>query len=115
MGGEGSDMFEYFKILILQGLVASRKHMDKIIPLVEIMQTGKPRLSPLLVEKNVKMCLQENVSSWKQMDKIIPLVEIMQIGKSRLSPLSTEHLFEHCCEKMSPQEIIHLNKICPIR
>ncbi|XP_052234570.1 phosphatidylinositol 4-kinase beta-like isoform X2 [Dreissena polymorpha] len=40
MGGEGSDMFEYFKILILQGLVASRKHMDKIIPLVEIMQTG---------------------------------------------------------------------------
>lgn len=41
MGGEGSDMFEYFKILILQGLIASRKHMDKIIPLIEIMQTGK--------------------------------------------------------------------------
>ncbi|KAL3889101.1 hypothetical protein ACJMK2_001456 [Sinanodonta woodiana] len=40
MGGEGSDMFEYFKILILQGLVAARKHMDKIVPLVEIMQTG---------------------------------------------------------------------------
>ncbi|XP_053382735.1 phosphatidylinositol 4-kinase beta-like isoform X2 [Mercenaria mercenaria] len=40
MGGEGSDMFEYFKILILQGLIVSRKHMDKIIPLVEIMQTG---------------------------------------------------------------------------
>ncbi|XP_069106842.1 phosphatidylinositol 4-kinase beta-like [Argopecten irradians] len=40
MGGLGSDMFEYFKILILQGLVASRKHMDKIILLVEIMQTG---------------------------------------------------------------------------
>lgn len=40
MGGEGSDMFEYFKILILQGLVASRKHMDKLLPTVEIMQTG---------------------------------------------------------------------------
>ncbi|XP_014779200.1 phosphatidylinositol 4-kinase beta isoform X2 [Octopus bimaculoides] len=40
MGGLGNDMFEYFKILILQGFVASRKHMDKIIPLVEIMQTG---------------------------------------------------------------------------
>ncbi|KAK3088656.1 hypothetical protein FSP39_022005 [Pinctada imbricata] len=40
MGGLGSDMFEYFKILILQGLVATRKHMDKIVPLVEIMQTG---------------------------------------------------------------------------
>ena len=40
MGGIGSDMFEYFKILMLQGLVAARKHMDKIVPLVEIMQTG---------------------------------------------------------------------------
>ncbi|XP_055872445.1 phosphatidylinositol 4-kinase beta-like isoform X2 [Biomphalaria glabrata] len=40
MGGLGSDMFEYFKILLLQGFVASRKHMDKILPLVEIMQTG---------------------------------------------------------------------------
>ena len=40
MGGIGTDMFEYFKILMLQGLVAARKHMDKIVPLVEIMQTG---------------------------------------------------------------------------
>lgn len=40
MGGLGNDMFEYFKILMLQGFVASRKHMDKIIPLVEIMQSG---------------------------------------------------------------------------
>ena len=43
MGGQGSDMFEYFKILMLQGFVASRKHMDKILPLVEIMQTGRQR------------------------------------------------------------------------
>ena len=41
MGGLGSDMFEYFKILMLQGLVAARKHMDKIVPLVDIMQTGE--------------------------------------------------------------------------
>ena len=41
MGGEGSDMFEYFKILILQGLIASRKHMEKIVSLVEILQTGR--------------------------------------------------------------------------
>ena len=40
MGGVGSDMFEYFKILMLQGFCASRKHMDKILPLIEIMQTG---------------------------------------------------------------------------
>lgn len=41
MDGFGSDMFEYFKILILQGLLAARKHMDKIIALVEIMGLGK--------------------------------------------------------------------------
>ncbi|KAG8248820.1 Phosphatidylinositol 4-kinase beta [Homalodisca vitripennis] len=40
MGGIGSDMFEYFKILILQGMVAARKHMDKILTLVEIMRLG---------------------------------------------------------------------------
>lgn len=41
MGGDGSDMFEYFKILILQGLIAARKHQDMIIPVVEIMRSGK--------------------------------------------------------------------------
>jgi hypothetical protein len=40
MGGDQSDMFEYFKILILQGLIAARKHQDMIIPLVEIMRSG---------------------------------------------------------------------------
>ncbi|XP_077989707.1 phosphatidylinositol 4-kinase beta-like [Glandiceps talaboti] len=41
MGGLGSDMFEYFKILMLQGFIAARKHMDKVITLVEIMQTAQ--------------------------------------------------------------------------
>lgn len=45
MGGLGSDMFEYFKILILQGLVAARKHHDKILSLVEIMRSGQFYLS----------------------------------------------------------------------
>lgn len=40
MGGLGSDMFKYFKILILQGLIAARKHMEKILSLVEIMRSG---------------------------------------------------------------------------
>ncbi|XP_076252267.1 phosphatidylinositol 4-kinase beta fwd [Rhynchophorus ferrugineus] len=40
MGGEKSDMFEYFKILILQGLIAARKHHGMIIDLVEIMRSG---------------------------------------------------------------------------
>uniref|UniRef100_A0A8D8RP27 Phosphatidylinositol 4-kinase beta n=3 Tax=Cacopsylla melanoneura TaxID=428564 RepID=A0A8D8RP27_9HEMI len=38
----GTDMFCYFKILMLQGLIAARKHMDKILSLVEIMRAGSP-------------------------------------------------------------------------
>ena len=41
MGGQGSDMFEYFKLLILQGLIAARKHSEKIVSLVDIMRAGK--------------------------------------------------------------------------
>ena len=40
MGGLGSDMFEYFKILILQGLIAARKHNERIVTLVEILQAN---------------------------------------------------------------------------
>lgn len=40
MGGAGGDMFEYFKILILQGLVAARKHQDKFTSLMDIMRAG---------------------------------------------------------------------------
>jgi len=40
MGGLGSDMFEYFKILILQGLIAARKHNERILTLVEILQAN---------------------------------------------------------------------------
>lgn len=50
MGGLGSDMFEYFKILILQGLVAARKHHDKILSLVEIMRSGQLINIPVIVE-----------------------------------------------------------------
>jgi len=40
MGGLNSDMFLYYKILMLQGIMAARKHMDKLVPIVEIMQLG---------------------------------------------------------------------------
>lgn len=40
MGGETSDMFAYFKILLLQGMLAARKHHEKIISLVEVMSSG---------------------------------------------------------------------------
>lgn len=41
MGGKESPMFFEFKTLLLQGLIAARKHMDKMVNLVEIMLSGK--------------------------------------------------------------------------
>ena len=53
MGGLESDMYKYFKILMLQGFVASRKHMDLFLHLVEIMQTGKKKgVEPIGTEIN---------------------------------------------------------------
>jgi hypothetical protein len=40
MGGVQSDMFAYFKILMLKGFLSARKHMDKLFPIIEIMQLG---------------------------------------------------------------------------
>ncbi|XP_070691402.1 phosphatidylinositol 4-kinase beta isoform X2 [Pempheris klunzingeri] len=40
MGGPDGDMFNYYKMLMLQGLIAARKHMDRVLQIVEIMQQG---------------------------------------------------------------------------
>ncbi|XP_077012154.1 phosphatidylinositol 4-kinase beta isoform X6 [Tamandua tetradactyla] len=45
MGGLDGDMFNYYKMLMLQGLIAARKHMDKVVQIVEIMQQGCRRCS----------------------------------------------------------------------
>lgn len=48
MGGSQSKQFQEFKTLILQGLIAARKHMEKIVNLVEIMLSGKNFLIPIM-------------------------------------------------------------------
>eukprot|EP00066_Takifugu_rubripes_P018259 XP_011607525.1 PREDICTED: phosphatidylinositol 4-kinase beta [Takifugu rubripes] len=40
MGGPDGDMFIYYKMLMLQGLIAARKHMEKVLQIVEVMQHG---------------------------------------------------------------------------
>uniref|UniRef100_A0A6A7FW27 Phosphatidylinositol 4-kinase beta n=1 Tax=Hirondellea gigas TaxID=1518452 RepID=A0A6A7FW27_9CRUS len=40
MGGESSDMFKYFKILLLKGMLSARKHSERILSLVEVMSSG---------------------------------------------------------------------------
>lgn len=41
MGGLESDSYSYFRVLMLKGFMAARKHMDRFIQIVEITQTGK--------------------------------------------------------------------------
>lgn len=41
--GKGSDLFDYYKVLLIQGFLACRKHSDRIVLLVEMMQhSGSP-------------------------------------------------------------------------
>lgn len=40
MGGPDGDMFNYYRMLMLQGLIGARKHMDRVLQIVEIMQQG---------------------------------------------------------------------------
>ncbi|KAK0402863.1 hypothetical protein QR680_016581 [Steinernema hermaphroditum] len=42
MGGLKSDMFAYFKILMLRGLIAARKHHERLLSIVEIQMLGSP-------------------------------------------------------------------------
>lgn len=44
MGGPHGDMFIYYKMLMLQGLIAARKHMEKVLQVVEVMQHGNAAL-----------------------------------------------------------------------
>ncbi|XP_047454299.1 phosphatidylinositol 4-kinase beta isoform X2 [Mugil cephalus] len=46
MGGPDGDMFNYYKMLMLQGLIAARKHMDRVLQIVEIMQQGELTVRP---------------------------------------------------------------------
>lgn len=45
MGGLDSEGFKYFKLLILRGLIASRKHMDRVLSVVQIMQSASMKHS----------------------------------------------------------------------
>lgn len=40
MGGEHSDMWNYFKLLFIRGFLELRKHHEKIILLIEMLLPG---------------------------------------------------------------------------
>lgn len=60
MGGLDGDMFNYYKMLMLQGLIAARKHMDKVVQIVEIMQQGGLRGSQVFVGRALPIVPQDS-------------------------------------------------------
>lgn len=59
MGGPDGDMFNYYKMLMLQGLIAARKHMDRVLQIVEIMQQGDTQILTHITHIHVVFQLQE--------------------------------------------------------
>lgn len=77
MDGMESDIFNYYKSLLLQGLRAAAKHMDRIVTLVEVAQCG-PNL-PCFTSSTTKQLRQRFLLSTPE-DKLIDIIEQMVQG-----------------------------------
>ncbi|XP_040188730.1 phosphatidylinositol 4-kinase beta isoform X2 [Rana temporaria] len=81
MGGLDGDMFNYYKMLMLQGLIAARKHMDRVVQVVEIMQQGShlPCFHGSSTIRNLKERFHMNMTE----EQLQVLVEQMVDGSMR--------------------------------
>ncbi|XP_075700786.1 phosphatidylinositol 4-kinase beta isoform X2 [Rhinoderma darwinii] len=81
MGGLNGDMFNYYKVLMLQGLIAARKHMDRVVQVVEIMQQGShlPCFHGSSTIRNLKERFHMNMTE----EQLQLLVEQMVDGSMR--------------------------------
>ncbi|XP_053559802.1 phosphatidylinositol 4-kinase beta isoform X1 [Bombina bombina] len=81
MGGLNGDMFNYYKMLMLQGLIAARKHMDRVVQVVEIMQQGShlPCFHGSSTIRNLKERFHMNMTE----EQLQLLVEQMVDGSMR--------------------------------
>ncbi|XP_054854616.1 phosphatidylinositol 4-kinase beta isoform X2 [Eublepharis macularius] len=81
MGGLDGDMFNYYKMLMLQGLIAARKHMDKVAQIVEIMQQGSqlPCFHGSSTIRNLKERFHMNMTE----EQLQVLIEQMVDGSMR--------------------------------
>ncbi|XP_052474110.1 phosphatidylinositol 4-kinase beta-like isoform X2 [Carassius gibelio] len=81
MGGLDGDMFNYYKMLMLQGLIAARKHMEKVIQIVEIMHQGSqlPCFHGSSTIRNLKERFHMNLTE----EQLQVLVEQMVDGSMR--------------------------------
>jgi hypothetical protein len=59
MGGLQSELFAEYKSLLLDGLKAARKQQDRILNIVEIMQSSKsPQIAETFISKFLSLSLQ---------------------------------------------------------
>ncbi|XP_035291326.1 phosphatidylinositol 4-kinase beta isoform X1 [Anguilla anguilla] len=81
MGGQDGDMFNYYKMLMLQGLIAARKHHEKVVQIVEIMQQGSqlPCFHGSSTIRNLKERFHMNLTE----EQLQVLVEQMVDGSMR--------------------------------
>jgi len=77
MDGMESDMFNYYKSLLLQGLRAAAKHMERIVSLVEVAQCG-PHL-PCFTSSTIKHLQQRFLFSTPE-DRLIDIIDQMVQG-----------------------------------
>jgi len=77
MDGMDSDLFRYYKSLLLKGLRAAAKHMDKIVTLVEVAQCG-PAL-PCFTSNTTKQLKQRFLQTTPE-EKLIDIIEQMVQG-----------------------------------
>jgi len=74
MGGEeNSEMFDYFKILLIRGFLEARKHVRKFVLLTQIMLDGAP-MPCFLHEKNVILSLKQRFATKLKNEKCVEWV-----------------------------------------
>ncbi|XP_061650741.1 phosphatidylinositol 4-kinase beta isoform X2 [Phyllopteryx taeniolatus] len=81
MGGPDGDMFNYYKMLMLQGLIAARKHMERVLQIVEIMQQGSQL--PCFHGSSTMRGLKERFHMSLTEEQLQVLVEQMVVGSMR--------------------------------
>ncbi|XP_058504753.1 phosphatidylinositol 4-kinase beta isoform X2 [Solea solea] len=81
MGGPDGDMFNYYKMLMLQGLIAARKHMDRVLHIVEIMQQGTQL--PCFHGSSTMRCLKERFHMSLTEEQLQLLVDQLVDGSMR--------------------------------
>eukprot|EP01113_Clastostelium_recurvatum_P020977 TRINITY_DN2484_c0_g1_i1.p1 TRINITY_DN2484_c0_g1~~TRINITY_DN2484_c0_g1_i1.p1 ORF type:complete len:938 (+),score=182.94 TRINITY_DN2484_c0_g1_i1:1739-4552(+) len=85
MGGDGSDMFRYFRTLFVLGFIEARKHYQKIVLLVEMMVTSPNRMPCFVKDRHQAVAgLRERFKLDMGEEEFIPYIDQL-INEARQS------------------------------